>query len=177
MLDFNAAPDSTCSELEKLQPFVCPSTLRRTHACVPVLSRESLLSALLFSLFKLKKKGKDWTVLLGFRLPAATVELQRLQHTNPQTRARSPLHTRTHAEHLRCKKADSRGKELDICFPNHLRHPPLCLRSTRRIAEPDKGTIYSPAPICPSAFPSNHTLIIPSVVVLPFKSTSVHWFG
>lgn len=143
--------------------------------CARLISREPFIgSPLLAFQVKKKKRKKDWTVLLGFRLPAATVELQRLQPTNPHTCARSPLHTRTHAEHLRCKKADSRGKELDICFPNYLRHPPLCLRSTRRIAEPDKGAIYSPAPICPSAFPSNHTLIIPSVVVLPFKSTSVH---
>lgn len=148
-----------------------------TRVCARLISREPLFIGsplLAFQVKKKKKREKDWTVLLGFRLPAATVELQRLQPTNPHARARSPLHTRTHAEHLRCKKADSRGKELDICFPNYLRHPPLCLRSTRRIAEPDKGAIYSPAPICPSAFPSNHTLIIPSVVVLPFKSTSVH---
>lgn len=145
--------------------------------CARLISREPLFIGsplLAFQVKKKKRRKKDWTVLLGFGLPAATVELQRRQPTNTHTCARSPLHTRTHAGHLRCKKADSRGKELDICFPNYLRHPPLCLRSMRRIAEPDKGAIYSPAPICPSAFPSNHTLIIPSVVVLPFKSTSVH---
>lgn len=114
MLDFNAAPDSTCLELEKLQPFVCPSTLRRAHT--RLISREPFIGSPLLA-FQVKKEKKE-KKLLGFRLPAATVELQCLQHS-PQTHthALARCYTRAHMPSTcAAKKLIAEGKNLTFVF-------------------------------------------------------------